>query len=104
MTACVALVMQGYALPDLLDERAASLGQRTERLLRGDRRADLVVVPRTLRLRRLLHLDEISRVDLASVGADRALAEQRVVGRLRFHVRDDLRAVVALQRLDRLQV
>ena len=77
---------------------------RPEGLVGRDRGADLVVVARALRLGRLLHLEQVGRVDLAAVGADRALAEQRVVGRHRLHLRDDLGAVVGLGGLDRLQV
>ena len=44
-------------------------------------------------------------VNLAAVGADRALAEQRVVGRHFLHLGDDGLAVgLALQRVDRLEV
>src|SRR5205814_7405201 len=48
-----------------LHERAIRLAllvlERPERLIRGYRRADLVVVPGPLRLRRLFHFDEIRR-------------------------------------------
>src|SRR5499427_2728288 len=56
-------------------ERAAAFRQRPERLIGRDGGADLEVVPPALRFRRLLHLDQIHRVDLAAVGAHRALAE-----------------------------
>src|SRR4029453_10450977 len=85
-------------------QRALSILQRPERLIRRDRRAHLVVVPWTLGFGWLLHLDEVRRVDLAAVDADRPLAEQRIVGGHFLHLGDDFRAVVALQRLDRLQV
>src|SRR6266851_9549182 len=64
----------------LFHERAVALVDGPEGLLGRDGRADLVVVPRVLRLGRLLDLDQIRGVDLAPVGADRALAEERVVG------------------------
>src|SRR5262245_60172505 len=64
----------------LFDELASALIERAEGLLRGDRRADLVVVPRVLRLGRLLDLDEVSGVNLADVTANSQLAEERVVG------------------------
>src|SRR6188768_409311 len=62
----------------LFHQRAFPVLERTECLLGRDRRLDLVVVPRCLRLGGLLDLHEIRRVDLAAVDADRALAEQRV--------------------------
>ena len=51
----------------LLHQLASAVGERAERLLGRNRRADLVVVPRLLRLRRLLDLDEVRRVYLAAV-------------------------------------
>src|SRR6266545_1134663 len=83
----------------LLDQWAVALVDGAEGLVRRDRGPDLVVVPRILRLRGLLHLDQVRRVDLPTVGSDRALAEQRVVGRRLLHPGDDLGAVVALERL-----
>src|SRR5665213_668089 len=76
-----------------LDERTASFAHRTERLVGGNRREHLVVVPRRLRFRRLLHLDQVCRMQRASVDADRALAEQRVVGRHLLHLVDDRNTV-----------
>src|SRR4026207_1369636 len=74
--------------PWLLDQRAAAVLLRPERLLRRAGGEDLVVVPRVLRLGGLLHLDEIRVVDLAAVGADAPLAEQRVVGGHLLHPGD----------------
>src|SRR5262244_2084353 len=88
----------------LLHELAPTQVERAESLLRGDRRADLVVIPGILRLGRLLDLDEICGVDLATVDANSPLAEERIVGRHLLHLGDDLGAVVALERLDGLQV
>src|SRR5437016_1195548 len=79
-----------------LDQRTLTVLQRPERLVGGNRRADLVVVPRRLRFRGLLDLDQIRGVNLAAVDANRALAEQRVVGWHFLHLRDHLGAVVAL--------
>src|SRR5688572_26881798 len=79
----------------LLHEGAVALVDGAEGLLGRDRRARLVVVPRAFGLGRLLHLEEIGGVDLAAVGADAALAEQRIVRRHLLHLRDDLGAVVA---------
>src|SRR5262245_13562030 len=77
----------------LLDERALAFIERAERLIRGDRGAELVVVPRTLALLRFLHLEQIHVMDLAPVLADAALAEQLVVRRHRLHFRHDGGAV-----------
>src|SRR5262245_14573603 len=55
----------GFSL--LLHERAVTLVEGAEGLLGGDGRADLVVVPGVLGLRRLLDLDQVGRVDLAAV-------------------------------------
>src|SRR5438034_9882766 len=87
-----------------LDELAPALIERPERLLGGNGRADFVVIPRVLGLGRLLDLDEICGMDLAAVDADRPLAEARIGGRRLLHLGDDLGAVVALERLDGLQV
>src|SRR4029453_3736246 len=88
----------------LLDELASTLIKGAESLLSGDGRPDLVVVPWILRLRRLLDLDQIRRVNLAPVRANSSLAEERIVGRHLLHLGDDLGAVVALERLDGLQI
>src|SRR5262249_47179330 len=53
-------------------ERAAAFRQRPEGLIGRNGGADLEVVPRGLRFRRLLHLDQVHRVDLAAVGAHQA--------------------------------
>src|SRR5262249_8866962 len=88
----------------LFHELATTLVERTECLLRGDRRADLVVIPGVLGLGRLLDLDEIRGMNLAPVRANGPLAEERIVGRHLLHLGDDLGAVVALERLDGFQV
>src|SRR5258706_14750568 len=64
----------------LLHQGAVALVDGPERLLGGGGRARLVVVPRPLGLGRLLDLEQVHGVQLAAVGADRALAEQRIVG------------------------
>src|SRR5262249_10610808 len=79
-----------------LYERTIAILQRPERLIGGNRRAGLVQIPFALRFGRLLHLEEIRRMDLAAVGAHRSLAEERIVGRHLLHLGDDLGAVVAL--------
>src|SRR5262249_60596224 len=86
----------GPRRPFLLHERTVALVQRPEGLLRRNGRAQLVVVPRALGLCGLLDLEEIGGMDLAAVGPDGPLAEQRVVGRGRLHLLDDLGPVVRL--------
>src|SRR4029453_13860564 len=66
---------RGRAPSLLLHQGAIPLVDRPERLGGGDRGAQLVVVPRRLGLRRLLHLEEVHVVDLAPVRPDRPLAE-----------------------------
>src|SRR5512134_3630006 len=78
----------GRPAPLLLDQRAVALVDRPEGLGGGNGRPELVVIPRPLRLGRLLHLVEEHVVDLPAVRADGALAEQRVVGRRLLHARD----------------
>ncbi len=73
----------------------------------GRNRADqLVEIPGVFRFRRLLHLEQIGRMDRAAVGLDLALAEQRIVGRDRFHLVHDLDAVmrIAAERFQRLEI
>src|SRR4029453_6249301 len=94
----------GPRRPLLLHEGAVALVQRPERLLGGDGRAQLVVVPRALGLRRLLDLEEIGGVDLSPGYPDVAFAEERVVGRQLLHLGDNLGPVVHLERLHRLEV
>ena len=88
-----------------VDHRTAAVLQRTESLIRWNGGAQLVVVAGIFRLFRRLDLEQIGRVDLAAVGADLALAEQRIVGRKLFHLGDHGLAVgVAFERVDRLQI
>src|SRR6266446_8762490 len=82
------------------DQRALALVEGPEGLIRGHFLHQLVVVPGPLRFRRLLHLVEVHRVQLAPVLADAALPEDRVVGGRLLHLLDDGPAVaVALQSL-----
>src|SRR4030095_5472144 len=95
------IAARGPPRPLLLHEGAVALVQRPERLLGRNGGADLVVVPRPLGLRRLLHLEEIGGVHLAAVGPDGALAEEGIVGRQLLHLGDNLGPVVRLERLHR---
>src|ERR1700731_107704 len=90
-----ALLMRKSGRPDLRgerpkalhrDQRAMAVLERPERLVGRNGGQQLVEVARILRFRRRLHLEQIGRVDLAAVGADRALAEQGVVGRQLLHL------------------
>src|SRR5689334_22389623 len=67
---------RGRRLPASFDQRAAALLLGSERLVGRDGRADLVVVPRVLRLARLFHFHEVSVVDLAPVLAHAPFAEE----------------------------
>src|SRR5215831_8425053 len=60
----------------LLHQGALALVERPEGLIGGNGRADLIVVPRRFRFRRLLHLHEVGGMDLAPVHANHALAEE----------------------------
>ena len=73
-----------------------STGMWPKSLIGGNGGANLVIVPLALRLRRLLDLHQIRRMNLAPVRANRALAEQRILSRRFLHLRGDLGAVVAL--------
>src|SRR5262249_39751972 len=74
-------------------QRTTTFLQRTERFGRRNRGADPHVIPWALRFLRLLHLKQIRIVDLAAVGADRALTEERIVGRNFLHLGDNSFAV-----------
>src|SRR5512139_1389103 len=63
------VLRRGEVVGSALDQRATAFGQRAERFLCRDGGADLVVVPWPLRLGRLLHFEQIHRMDLATVGA-----------------------------------
>lgn len=65
----------------LLHQRAIAGFERLGRVFRRDGGDQLVVVPGIFRLFRLFHLEQIGRNDAAAVGAQRALAEQRIVSR-----------------------
>ena len=90
----------------LLHQRTLAGFERLGGVFGRDRGDLLVIVPRSLRLFRLLHLEQIGRDETAAVGAQRALAEQRIVGRQFLHLGDDLGAVmrIAAERFHRLQI
>src|SRR2546430_13191294 len=67
--------------PSLLHQRTLAGFERLGGVFRRDRGDLLVVIPWSLRLVRLLHLEQIGQDEAAAVGAQRALAEQRIVGR-----------------------
>src|SRR5512141_740731 len=80
----------------LLYQRTGAFRKRPEGLVARGRSDQLVIVPRSLGFRRLLDLKQVGRMKLAPVGADRALAEQRVVGRRLLHFRHHLDAVMRI--------
>src|SRR5262245_5441835 len=57
------------------DERTIAFLQRTKSFIGGNCRAQFVEVTRILRLLGLLDFEEVGRMQLAAVGADRSLAE-----------------------------
>src|SRR5229473_3591406 len=79
-----------------LDECAAPVGERTERLVGRDRGDQLEIIPLALGFRRLLGLVEVNRMNLAAIGADRAFTKQRIAGRHFFHFRHHGFAVAAV--------
>src|SRR3989440_9171183 len=80
-------------------QRALAVLQGTECFGRRDGGADMIEVARILRLFRLLHLEQIGIVDLAAIGADGALAEQRIVGRHGLHLGSHRLAVRAVSQV-----
>src|SRR5580704_15690269 len=87
------------------DHWTIAVFQRPERLFRRNGGAQDVIVTRIFGILRLLHLEHVSRVNRAAVGADAALTEQRIVGRHFLHLSDHGLAVGgAFERSDGLQV
>src|SRR6516225_6033733 len=87
------------------DQRTIVLIERPPGLLGGNGGELLVIVPGTLALFGLLHLEQVHRMDLASVDAHAALAHQLVVGRQLLHFGDDGASIaVTAERLDGAQV
>src|SRR5260370_41797638 len=84
-------------------QRAAAVLERTEGFGGRNGRPNLVIVPRIFGLFPLLRLEQIHVVDLSAFGADRALADQLVVGRHLFHlVIRGLPGLILFPRPDRL--
>jgi hypothetical protein len=88
----------------LLHQRAVTLVERTERLVGRDRRTQLVVIVRALGLARRLDLEEVGRMQGATVDARRALAEERILGGPGLHLRDRLSSIVGVDLVDGFQV
>src|SRR3954469_13165108 len=87
----------------LLCQRAATLGRDWERLVAGHHRKFLVVIPRLLRFRRLLNLEQIEIVHEAPVGQYLALRKQ-IVDRKLLQLRRDRLSVLGAGRLHGLQI
>src|SRR6516164_1055426 len=84
---------EGSPLPGLatgsasaLHQRAAALGQGAESFVGRDGGAEFIIIPGALRFRGFFDFEQVHRVDLAAVGAHRALAEEFVVGRHLLHL------------------
>src|SRR6185295_1343822 len=88
----------------LPDQGAATLRERPEGLLAGNRADDLGEVPLALRLVRRLHLHEVHVADHPAVLADPAVLRHEVVDRRLLHLRHDRFGLVGPGRLDRPQV
>src|ERR1700722_2367516 len=90
----------------LLQQCTGALVERRKGLVARNRADQLVEIPGTLGFRGLLDLEQVGRMDAAAVGFDRTLAEQRIVGRHRLHLVDDLDAVmrIAAERFQRLEI
>src|SRR5208282_4087415 len=93
----------GKSLP--VHHRTVVVLHRPERLVRRYSGAQLVIVSRIFRFFPVFHLEQIGGVDFAAIGADGALAEQRIVGRHFLHLGDHGLAIGgAFERGDRFEV
>src|SRR5215510_2609691 len=86
------------------DHRAVALVHRPEGLVAGNGGDELIVIPWTLGLRRLLDFEEIHVVHVAAVGADVALAEYRIVPLGFLEGRHHLVGIVGAGRLDSVEI
>ncbi len=86
-----------------LDQRAGRIG-RAERLLAGDMRQDLEVVPRIFRVLRLLHLHQQQVVHHQIVFAQPAIAGEEILDRRLAHLGGDLERVVGAGGLDGVEI
>src|SRR5450755_2470175 len=103
MCAFLLVVLDSFSLA--AHQRAVAFVERSEGLVRRNGSAGLIEVAGIFRLFRLLHFEQIGRVDDAAVGAHAALAEERIIGRQFLHLRHHGLAVGrALERDHRLQV
>src|SRR5215217_5281757 len=88
----------------LLYQRTAAFRFGPERLVARNRSENLVEIPLTLRFLVRLDPEQIGIVDLAAIGTDPTLAEQRIVRRHFLHLGHDLLRLLAVQSLDSLEV
>src|SRR5215472_5005152 len=88
-----------------MDHRALAILHWSERLVGRDGGKQLIIITWILRFFRLLHLEEIGRMNLATVGTNVAFAEERIVSRHLLHLGDHRPAVcVAFQSRNRFQI
>ena len=87
------VVMNLLVQRSVLDQGAAAFIQRSERLVGRDCPHDPEDIPLALRFGRCFHLQQVHWVDLAAVGTDDTIAEQRILCRHRLHGRDNRAAV-----------
>src|SRR5207244_11152505 len=75
----------------LLYQRTGAFRKRPEGLIAGGGSDQLVIVPWPLGFGRLLDLEQVGRMNLAGVGADRAITDKRIGGRVLFSYSYNLR-------------
>src|SRR5215813_7496429 len=81
ITSSMVRVRWGISKTSPAHQRAVAVLERTKGFVGRNGGAQLVEVAGVFRLLRLLHLEQIGGVQLAAVGADRAPAEHRIIGR-----------------------
>src|SRR5689334_21960158 len=81
--------------PASLHQRATALRDRTECLIGRNGRDQPVVIIRVFRLVRLLHLEQVHRVNDAAVLADGNVAEQLVLAFELLHLRHHVPGMIA---------
>jgi hypothetical protein len=87
-----------------LNQRASILACRAKRLIAGDRRYDLVIVPRATRLARRLHLHKIHVVHHATIFAELAVLGEEIIDRYLAHFGHHRFCFVSASGLDGAQI
>jgi hypothetical protein len=87
-----------------LNQRTSILACRAKRLIAGDRRYDLVIVPRAARLARRLHLHEVHVVQEPPVFAELAVLCKEIIDGYFAHFGHDRFRFVSARCLNRAQI